>query len=777
MLSFPSNFTEEHALAVIATLEQLPAVEKVVAASASNLEFQPADFTREYGANQTIPEIARRGLDRDELSPPAMTQAQISEAAQMPHVPRQMIVRWKSQHVWKANSSGFLKKVADFHASAGAHVIKEMRPSPTDLTQVIEFGDPGISLASKLREYLDCPWIEDAQPNYVYQAASVSPNDPFYTNLGQPNLPKISGPDAWDPAIGGSQGDHQWVVAVADTGANVVHSDLVENVSAGGHNFIADNSNVDDDDTSDPYHGSKVAGILGAKGNNSKHMTGVSWNLSLLILKVLDENGSGTTDGLVSAIDYAYSTEGHDPAIALNLSLAIPQPMSFLDPAMVRAIRRARENNMVVVAAAGNNHLDCDQAGNLISPANIPTDNIITVGGTWVGGTVDDHLWSLSQVFGSNYGRYRVELGAPADNIVSAGILSILQDPRFQNGDLAYGYLKATSAATPHVTGAIQLVKSKYPWEDYQGIRDRVLMGTDDVPSLSNLFRTGGRLNLYKALQKRTLIRNFSTRAKVESGDRIVIGGFIVSGNSVTGPASTLKVAIRGLGPSLPTLSVPRLNDPKIILNNSAGKPIFINNDWGSLPQSQKDDLAAAGLTPTSSAEAAMVRQLTAGSYTVLLQSQDGQQGVGQFEIYELSGNTNEQTRLRNLSTRCPIGTGDEVAIAGTILGDASSVPKRRLLMRGIGPSLAALGLLGVLPDPEIELHASTGTLIDSNNQWRDVDGSSTGLEDKLTESAFAPTNDNESVLWPTLGHGAYTATLQSADTGTGIGLFEVFEN
>ena len=95
------------------------------------------------------------------------------------------------------------------------------------------------------------------------------------------------------------------------------------------------------------------------------------------------------------------------------------------------------------------------------------------------------------------------------------------------------------------------------------------------------------------------------------------------------------------------------------------------------------------------------------------MQSQDGQQGVGLFEIYELSGGTSEQVRLKNFSVRCPVGVGDEVAIAGTNLTNSlgPTGPKRRLLMRAKGPSLAAFGLPGVLADPQIELRNSSGAV------------------------------------------------------------------
>ena len=259
-----------------------------------------------------------------------------------------------------------------------------------------------------------------------------------------------------------------------------------------------------------------------------------------------------------------------------------------------------------------------------------------------------------------------------------------------------------------------------------------------------------------------------------------------------------LKVVLRGMGPSIPGLTVPRLNNPKIRLNNASGGPMGMNDDWGNLDAQRKSDLINSGLAPSDSREAAMVEELLPGSYTLFVESQDGQFGVGMFEIYALGNN--EGTRLLNVSTRCPVGTGDEVAIGGTILGEPSqagdaNVPDRRILAFGKGPSIPVAGaavpdavfnstgienlpvkaVASVLPNPYLELHSATG-MIASNNQWRTIDGSSTGLEDKLVESNFAPINENEAAIWPTLRPGQYTAILKDAGSGDGIGLVELYE-
>ncbi len=768
LLSFPPSFTEEQALAVIDKFQQTASIEKVVAVSAFNLEFTPGDFGQEFGPTELIPDAVRRALDNASVTPSSLTPA--IEQVAMPHVPGELIVKWKDEYVWNAQQTGFAAKMAAFNALAGATVLYDLYSSSRELTQVLAFDEIVTSLADQLDRYNASGWVAYAQPDFIYGSNALVPNDPGFTNPGQPNLLRISAPyplgvpngaGAWNITTG----SQNYVVAVADSGANVSHPDFAPNLAPGSHNFITGTSDVTDDNG----HGSNVAAIIGAQGNNNQYMTGLAWDVGLLHLKVADAQGGITTAHAVSAIDYAYAP-GHN-AIAINLSFGSVTPSSSLDLAERDAIRRARANNMAVVASAGNNGIDEEQPGKLISPADIPTDNLIAVGATAQNDT--RAIFSTTPPQSSNFGRYRVELGAPG-----VDILGLTQQLGF------YSIARGTSQAAPHVTGALELVKSKYPWEHYAGLKDRVLMGTDDIASLNNVFRTGGRLNLLKALHARTLMRNLSTRGKVESGDRIVIGGFIIGGSGT----GSLKVALRGLGPSLPALGVPRLNNPKIQLNNSAGQKIFANDDYGNLPQLQKNDLAAAGLTPTDSREAAMVETLAPGAYTLFLQSQDGQQGVGLFEIYELAGGTNEQTRLLNISTRCPVGVGDGVAIAGTIIGanpsnpNDNTVPKRRVLMFGKGPSLASLGVPGVLANPKIDLHNSAGAVISSNDQWKDIDGTnSTGLEDKLNEPVpgFAPKCaqcNNESALWPTLPQSNYTTILSGVSNGTGIGLVEFYE-
>jgi hypothetical protein len=340
------------------------------------------------------------------------------------------------------------------------------------------------------------------------------------------------------------------------------------------------------------------------------------------------------------------------------------------------------------------------------------------------------------------------------------------------NGDSSdpsnYFFDYGTSMAAPHVTGALALIKSLFPWENYLGLRDRVLMGTDRTGTLEDLCRTNGRLNVYKALQTRSMFRNLSTRARVEDGDRAMIAGFVIGGSS-NGPA--LKVCIRGIGPSLQgSVNAAILGNPRIELHDGAGNLIDANNNW--YEDWNAAETTASGLQPSNNNEAAMVRWLNPGAYTVVLSDEGTQYGVGLFEIYELQGNANEQSRLVNLSTRCLVGTGDEQAVAGTLIGDFNPTglpkPSRRVLILAKGPSLGALGVQGALSDPQLST---------SNGEYNDNWGTIGLLAEELSTTGLAPANPLESVLWPTFAPASgNTVTLSGANGATGIGSIEFYE-
>lgn len=233
-----------------------------------------------------------------------------------------------------------------------------------------------------------------------------------------------------------------------------------------------------------------------------------------------------------------------------------------------------------------------------------------------------------------------------------------------------------------------------------------------------------------------------------------MIGGFIITGDSGK------SVVLRGLGPSLAAAGVRRvLPDPVLELYDSTGTLLEQNDNWTSLPPGT----VPAGLEPGDPAEAVIATTLPPGSYTAILRGADSSTGNALGELYDLDpGNS----RVRNISTRGQVGIGDDILIGGFIVGGTSP---SRVIMRAIGPSLAAAGITGALPDPILELHDSHGSLLFQNDNWRDTQ------EQQIIDTAVAPTDDQESAIVATLQPGAYTAIVRGANNGTGVALVEVY--
>ena len=249
-------------------------------------------------------------------------------------------------------------------------------------------------------------------------------------------------------------------------------------------------------------------------------------------------------------------------------------------------------------------------------------------------------------------------------------------------------------------------------------------------------------------------ILNLSTRVQVRSGDNVLIGGFIVTGDL------DKSIVIRALGPSLSALGVKHpLANPVLDLYDATGTLVEENNDWTSLPPGT----VPSDLQPANPLESVIVRTLLPGNYTAVLQSVDSSIGNALVELYDLDpGNS----RMRNMSTRGEVGVGDNVMIGGFIIGGSAPA---KLLVRGLGPSLAAAGVSGALQNPVLELYDSRGSLIYQNDNWRSTQ------EKEIIATTVAPANDNEAAILATLPAGAYTAILRGANSTSGVALVEVY--
>ena len=251
---------------------------------------------------------------------------------------------------------------------------------------------------------------------------------------------------------------------------------------------------------------------------------------------------------------------------------------------------------------------------------------------------------------------------------------------------------------------------------------------------------------------------NLSTRGTVSRGDDVLINGFIIAGN---GPKT---VILRALGPSLAGVGVSgALPDPGLSLYNSSGSLIATNDNW-------QTDLGSAymaqnGFAPTNPAESATLQTLMPGAYTAVVRGRNGSEGVSLAEIYDLSPVSG--SKLKNMSTRGSVGTGDNVLISGFIVGDVGSAT---VVVRVLGPSLGAFGVSRPLSDPVLTIYDSKGSAIVTNDNWHDnvnwVDVQKNGL---------APPNALESAIVLHLPAGAYTAVVRGANDATGNALVEVY--
>ena len=268
---------------------------------------------------------------------------------------------------------------------------------------------------------------------------------------------------------------------------------------------------------------------------------------------------------------------------------------------------------------------------------------------------------------------------------------------------------------------------------------------------------------------------NISTRAFVQTGDNVMIGGFIVQGNTPK------RVILRAIGPELTQYGVPNvLADPTLELHDGTGALIASNDNWqhtiigGIITSDQVHDIMASGHAPGDPTESAIIADLPAGNYTMIVRGVDNTTGVALAEAYDLSPETS--SILGNISTRAFVQTGDDVVIGGFMV---QGTQPKKVILRGIGPELSQFGVPNPLADPTLELHDSTGALIASNDNWMTtiIGGiiTSDQVQD-IRDSGHAPTDPSESAIIATLPPGNYTAIVRGVNETTGVGLVEVYD-
>jgi len=254
---------------------------------------------------------------------------------------------------------------------------------------------------------------------------------------------------------------------------------------------------------------------------------------------------------------------------------------------------------------------------------------------------------------------------------------------------------------------------------------------------------------------------NISTRLRVQTGDNVLIGGFIISG---TDPK---KVMVRGIGPSLAGFGIPDpLADPTLEVHDSA-TTLATNDDWRIRPDhtSQEADIGVTGLAPANDKESAVMMTLPANNagYTAVLRGKNDTTGIGVVEAYDLDAGAN--SRLANISTRGLVESGNDVLIGGII----ASKGLTKVVVRAIGPTLVNFGITNPLLDPTLELFDGSGTSIAVNDDWQ------TSQKDLIEETTLTPNDPRESAIFAALGPGNYTALVRGKNGATGIAVVEAY--
>ncbi len=361
---------------------------------------------------------------------------------------------------------------------------------------------PSLGSEKAIQYLLASPDIEYSEKNYrgrlltdyyPYQWALNNTG-----SLGGTVDADIDAPEAWSVFTGSSD----MVIAIIDSGMAFYHDDLeptawfnlgetgdgkeTDNIDNDGNGKVDDwlgwdFFNEDNNPTDDYGHGTHVAGIIGAEGSTNEGIKGVCWNSKLMVLKIANYEGDVYVSDAVAAIDYARL----NGAKVINASWGFPYTLS-----LYQAIERAMASGVLVVAAAGNDSRNIDQY-HYFYPAGYNLDNIICVAATDYG----DQLSSFS-----NYGHYYVHLGAPGGTNTSQSVYNIISS--ITGG--GYWYMRGTSMAAPHVSGAAALVLGQRPAIDWLQARTIILKSVDSLASLSGKTRTGGRLNLYSMITAQT---------------------------------------------------------------------------------------------------------------------------------------------------------------------------------------------------------------------------------------------------------------------------------
>lgn len=441
---------------------------------------------------------------------------------------------------FKGGINAFKKR--EVHQKHGASKIREFMKGRIHHVKL----PPGINVKKAVEQYQAHPEIEYAEPDYLVEIKRM-PSEPSFSDLwglhntgqngGVPGA-DVDAPAAWDLTTGSGN----VVVAIIDTGVDYNHPDLKANMwrneaeYAGVPGKDDDANGIIDDiygiDTNywngydgDPFddhgHGTHVAGTIGAVGLNHIGVAGMNWNVGIMACKFIADDGIGKTSGAIACLEYIKAMRDRGVnVIATNNSWG----GGGYSQALSDAINAQQE--ILFVAAAGNDAVDTDAAASYPSSYNLP--NIISVAAT----NNRDERADFS-----NYGRTTVDVGAPGE-----AILSTLPDQNYWSIQGGYGYLSGTSMATPHVTGLTALIKSDDMSRTWKDIKNLILSTGDDISALSEKTVTGKRIKARAALtctnQPMIKLAGASEDFPIQAGTTATISVLSVNCESPAGPVT-----------------------------------------------------------------------------------------------------------------------------------------------------------------------------------------------------------------------------------------------
>jgi hypothetical protein len=627
--------------------------------------------------------------------------------------------------------------------SEGAQVQKIEFPQPNDERWQIQSKD-GFAVLSRANVLATTSGVAYAEPDRIVTGhANLIPTDPsFGSSWGLQNTGQLqnTGPSAglagqagfdmkatsaWDITLGSPS----VIVLILDSGVQQDHPDINQ---VTGKDFTTDAPSNPNGGPVGQYdnHGTWVAGCISGRINNGLGTTGIAPGVNIFSARCYnntdqDLNFSFEFSWLIDALNWGQS---HGARVSNNSNT-----FNETSSALESAYATTRANGMVHFAAAGNGG-----TSSISYPASIPTVNAVTAANRF-------GQRSSSSQYGTG-----LKFTAPGEEIFTTDRTGIAGGA---SGD--YVFASGTSFASGYAAGVAALIVSQNPSFSVTDIENKMQATCTDLGPAG--YDTGfgyGMLNAYLAV-KRSQPLNVSTRLRVETGNNVMIGGFIITGNA------SKKVIIRAIGPSLAQFNLTNLlADPVLELHGPNNALIVSDDNWRD---TQQTEIQASGLAPQDDLESAIVATLPPGGYTAIVRGKNQTSGLGLVEVFDLD--TAADSRLANISTRGFVQTGNNVMIGGFIIGGGGSL---KVVVRAIGPSLAQFGLQA-LADPTLELHNGNGALIYQNDDWQ------SDQEQEITATGLAPSDIHESAIVQTLQPGGYTAIVRGKNSATGIALVEVF--